>query len=721
MSSVNPTATPEADKAIPPPELQPFGSYLLLHAFARGGMGEVYLARIAGGVNEDQYCVLKKLRPELTQDREYIRRFIDEARVVVQLHHPNICHVFDVGRVAEEYYLAMEYVSGHDARSIQNRARELGRSLPVGCVLHLVCEILEALDYAHQRNHPLTGESLHLIHRDVSPQNVLIRYDGAVKLIDFGLASSKLKMERTQPNVVMGKMAYMAPEQARGESIDASIDLFAVAVLAYELLSGERYYEGMLAQEIWAVVGRGDFVPRHWAKLPPALTKILSRALHENVAKRFPSAQDFRQAILQYLDKEHPEAGKEQLSSLLGELFVDEKKRAEQMMRRLEMTRSTELSEAMEVSRSLSVSLAQSEYSMNVAIAAGKNSKKSDWELDTQARQARLSQTLLAAVSEEHEVSARHALKLVTSSEVEMTGTAEPTVATQKSIASFQRERGTTQKRVLARALYALIAGAALFGAYAWGLYSSSTREGGQASLFSPAEASEAFENEPKSKSKSKPEPKPERALPSTESEDARLPSDTADESERSTKPRKISSKNNDSSSKSELISRKRRKRKEQRLSEPTSTTQRDALSPDVKSERAAPSAAALATAVEAESRRGATAADEDTPSQTLDGTSELPKSRPAKAQRIAAKSSKTADKRTKTPSESDEKPIWQSLNRRERLGMLKTCADPCRQKTSAEFVRLQIKMKTASPAERSVEEQKFDELWQRCFQVCTR
>src|SRR5207302_3940296 len=126
-------------------------------------------------------------------------------------------------------------------RTLQDRSRTREKPMAPASSLQIVCEILEALDYAHRRNHPLNGEPLKLVHRDVSPQNVLVSYEGEVKLIDFGLAASKLKVERTQPNVVMGKMAYMAPEQARGDPIDARADLFACGVMLYELIAGERF------------------------------------------------------------------------------------------------------------------------------------------------------------------------------------------------------------------------------------------------------------------------------------------------------------------------------------------------------------------------------------------------------------------------------------------------------------------------------------------------
>ena len=309
-----------------------FGSYLLLQNFARGGMGEVFLAKSGGIAGLERTCVLKKLRPELTRDREYVTRFIDEARVVVTLSHANICNVFDVGRVntktsegnLEEYYLAMDYVSGRDLRTMQDRCRKQQRAPTTATALHLVCQTLQALNYAHRRTHPNTGEALNLVHRDVSPQNVLVSFEGEVKLIDFGLAASRLKVERTQPNVVMGKMAYMAPEHARGNAIDARADLFACGVMCYELLANERFYEGMTANDILQVAGRGGFVPHKWKELEPVLAEILRRAVHPDVNKRFSSCAEFSENLLAYSHSRWPGVGESTVRALMAELFVEE-------------------------------------------------------------------------------------------------------------------------------------------------------------------------------------------------------------------------------------------------------------------------------------------------------------------------------------------------------------------------------------------------------------
>lgn len=274
-----------------------FGPYLLLRAFAQGGMGQVFLAKRQGLRGIDRFCVVKKLRPDHASHDEYVRRFLDEARVVVQLNHANICHVFDVGQVDDEYYLAMEHVSGVTLRALFQRARKRGDSVPAELVLRGALDVLEALDYAHCRSHPTTGQPLHLVHRDVSPQNIMWSYDGDIKLIDFGLAASELKEEHTQDHVVMGKVAYMSPEQARGERVTAQADQFAAAIVLYELLTLERFYGALATHEIWQRAGRGDHAPERLHTLPPDVQEVLRRALHADPEARFPSCGAFRDAL----------------------------------------------------------------------------------------------------------------------------------------------------------------------------------------------------------------------------------------------------------------------------------------------------------------------------------------------------------------------------------------------------------------------------------------
>ena len=301
-----------------------FGAYTLLALLGKGGMGEVFLAARTGIEGISRRCVVKTLRPGFGDDREYVSRFLDEARVVSQLHHRNICPVFDVGKEGERHYLAMEYIAGRDLKSVADRAAAAGAPLTLPVSLHIVAEVLEALDYAHALSDPSSDEPLLLVHRDVSPHNVMVGFDGDVRLIDFGLAASTLKVEQTAPNVVMGKVNYMAPEHICGEVIDARADQYAAAVMATELLIGSRFYEGRSTREVYPVAAPGGFRPRAFHALPAALRAILDRALAARADDRFPSCGALREALDAWRFEHHPGREAPALRQLMRAVFVDD-------------------------------------------------------------------------------------------------------------------------------------------------------------------------------------------------------------------------------------------------------------------------------------------------------------------------------------------------------------------------------------------------------------
>lgn len=312
------------DRAPPQRYPQHFGPYLLLSRLARGGMGDVSLAKVGSVAGIERLCVVKSIRANLLGDDEYVRRFIDEARTVVQLAHRNICPVLDVGAVGAQYYLAMELIAGRDLRSMQERAKQQGRELPPALALHVVGDVLEALDYAHRLVDARTGEPLGIVHRDVSPQNVMVSFEGEVKLIDFGLATSTHKLERTEPGVVLGKLQYMSPEQARGDRIDRRTDVFAAGVLLYELLVGERYYEGLSIDDVWQRVGTGQHQAARLATLPMELRDIVQRAVAADPAARFPSCGELKTALHEYQLRRQQVGSAAELRALMATLFPDE-------------------------------------------------------------------------------------------------------------------------------------------------------------------------------------------------------------------------------------------------------------------------------------------------------------------------------------------------------------------------------------------------------------
>ncbi len=307
-----------------------FGAYTLLASFGRGGMGEVFLAQRSGLRGAERLCVVKTLRGELADDAEYTGRFLDEARVVTQLHHSGVSQVFDAGQVGTTYYLAMEFISGVTLRELEREMTKVGVRLARGVALHIVSEVLDALHYAHTLEHPLTGAQMHIVHRDVSPQNVMLSFQGDVKLIDFGLAQSALKEENTSSEVVMGKVAYMSPEQARGDAVDGRCDQFAVGVMLYELLTNQRYYGNATTREIWMRAGQGH-LPGDVDALDAPLAAIIRKAVERRVDDRWASCGAMRDALDEVRTAYFPGVGRKQLKALVQEVFetriTEERKR----------------------------------------------------------------------------------------------------------------------------------------------------------------------------------------------------------------------------------------------------------------------------------------------------------------------------------------------------------------------------------------------------------
>lgn len=312
----------------------PLGPYLLLERIAKGGMGEVHLAKHGGLAGIEKYCVVKTLKQGALTEDDAVRRFMDEARVVVNLTHRNICPVFDVGRADDRYYLAMEHVAGRDLKAVTERALEQGVAIPPAVALHLVSEVLEALDYAHRLTHPSTGDPLHLVHRDVSPANVMVSVEGEVKLIDFGLALSRVKEQRTEPHMVMGKLAYMAPEQLACAPLDKRTDLFAAGVVLYELLTNTRFYGDLSDGGIVHAAASGDYAPPKLHTLDDELHGILAAALARDPARRSPDCGTLRQQLVQYQLKRQMSAGSRELRELMEALFPEERARVRALFTR---------------------------------------------------------------------------------------------------------------------------------------------------------------------------------------------------------------------------------------------------------------------------------------------------------------------------------------------------------------------------------------------------
>lgn len=303
----------------------PFGRYTLLMPLATGGMGEIFLARLGGAGGFEKFCVIKKILPALAQDRAFVERFMGEARVLVRLTHGSIAQVLDMGTEGGEPYMALEFVDGKDLRRLVSRVRESGTSIPVEVALFVMGRVLEALAYAHRKRDEQDRE-IQLVHRDISPQNVLLSYEGEVKVIDFGLAKSTLSDAKTNPSIILGKFLYMAPEQARHEKVDRRSDLYSVAICLYELLTGKNPYGHLGMTALMEAVMRPKIAPLQEAAphVPADVCALVARGLEVDPAKRFQTAEEMRGALTAALLKLAPSLGQERISAFMRESFAPE-------------------------------------------------------------------------------------------------------------------------------------------------------------------------------------------------------------------------------------------------------------------------------------------------------------------------------------------------------------------------------------------------------------
>jgi len=311
---------------------RPFGRFLLLHSLGQGGMGDVYLAKHSGLADIERYCVVKVVATTRGKPKQHVARFFDEARVVVHLNHQNICSVFDLGEVAGELYLAMDYVAGENLNGVLRERGRQNQPMKTGLALFVLCELLTALDYAHRLKHPTSGESLGIVHRDVSPQNVLLSFEGEVKLIDFGVAVSSLKQERTSEGFILGKLAYISPEQARSETVEFPADIYAAGIIAYELITGQRYYAGLTKHDLIGVISAGDHVPKGWNSIESDLAKIINKALAQDPAARYETCSQFRKTLEQYRRDSALTAGADELRAYMRTLFPDGEENTRQLL-----------------------------------------------------------------------------------------------------------------------------------------------------------------------------------------------------------------------------------------------------------------------------------------------------------------------------------------------------------------------------------------------------
>jgi serine/threonine protein kinase len=272
---------------------QALGKYEVMRKIATGGMAEIYLARVRGTAGFEKIVVLKRILPHIAQDASFRAMFLDEARLAATLQHPNIADVYDVGEFDGELFFTMEYIHGQDVRTMRIVTRKQHEHIPLAIGLAIIHGTASALDYAHDKRDS-NGVLLGLVHRDVSSSNVILSYDGAIKLLDFGIARATVHQHKTQTGTLKGKIPYMSPEQCRGQVLDRRSDLFSLGVLMFELTVGRRPFRGTSDFEIMdQIVNQGAPAPTSLVTgYPPELEAIVLKLLARDPAARFQTADE---------------------------------------------------------------------------------------------------------------------------------------------------------------------------------------------------------------------------------------------------------------------------------------------------------------------------------------------------------------------------------------------------------------------------------------------
>ncbi|HPH66464.1 MAG TPA: protein kinase [Kofleriaceae bacterium] len=310
--------------------MEQFGKYTLVREIGTGGMAEVYLARttVAQGLNKT--LVIKKIHSAYARSRQFVTMFIDEAKIALGLNHPNIIQVFDFGAVGDTYFLAMEFVEGFDLLRLLQECAKAKMRIPYGISAHVVQQVAKGLDYAHRKADEF-GEPLGIVHRDISPQNVLLSWDGSIKIVDFGIARARDVHE--EQGVIKGKFSYMSPEQARGEPVDCRSDVFAAGIVLFEMVCARPLFSGKGKEALEMVKSGAIPRPRDYApELPPTLENIILRALAFHRDDRFGTARDLQHELgrfaLEWAQSKQQLVDSGMVAQLLSQVMPNEKRSA---------------------------------------------------------------------------------------------------------------------------------------------------------------------------------------------------------------------------------------------------------------------------------------------------------------------------------------------------------------------------------------------------------
>lgn len=299
--------------------------FVILRSLAMGGMAEILLARVRDPAKPERLVVLKRMHRQLAVDREYVKMFVDEARLAITLRHPNVVEVYESGEDDGQYYIAMEYLHGHDLRRVLSQMAKRRVPMRLANALAIARAVCRGLDYTHERT-DANGELLGIVHRDVSPHNVLVTYGGRVKLVDFGIAKTTIQLARTRTGILKGKVAYMSPEQALGETLDRRSDVFCIGILLWEMTTGHWLYRRKSELETLKAVVEHD-APLPSLKVsgyPRELEQIVMKTLARKREDRWQTAGELGEALSAFAKQRRLDLRPAALSALMSATFSEE-------------------------------------------------------------------------------------------------------------------------------------------------------------------------------------------------------------------------------------------------------------------------------------------------------------------------------------------------------------------------------------------------------------
>ncbi len=302
---------------------QQFGKYTLIRKIATGGMAEIFQAKTAGAEGFVRDCVIKRILPHYSEDEAFVRMFVDEASITAKLQHPNIVQIYDFDRLDGAHFIAMEYIEGEDLSAVIKDGHAAGRPLSIAQCVWICMQISKGLFYAHTKEHK--GRPLNIIHRDISPHNVMVSYSGEIKLMDFGIAKAAERSTKTQAGTVKGKVAYMSPEQARGRKLDGRSDLFALAICLWEMLTHKRLFLKTSDFETLTAVLKQQPEPasRYNPRVDQELDDILLTALDKSVEFRHKDLQAFDRELTRWYYKHVKDLEREAIKPFMTDLYRD--------------------------------------------------------------------------------------------------------------------------------------------------------------------------------------------------------------------------------------------------------------------------------------------------------------------------------------------------------------------------------------------------------------